>query len=128
LVLQNRPDPAIEAFEHATRLSPLDPLGSRGFTYGLAMAHLAASRYGEAIEWADRSLAAQPDYRPALRVKTICCAHLGRVDEAHSWLSRLLELDPGLTIASYKAALKHFPAELQVRHIEGLRKAGLPEE
>jgi len=127
LVLQNRPDPAIEAFEHAMRLSPLDPLGSRGFTYGLAMAHLAASRYGEAIEWADRSLAAQPDYRPALRVKTICCAYLGRVDEAHSWLSRLLELDPGLTIASYKITLKHFPAELQVRHVEGLRKAGLPE-
>jgi TolB-like protein len=127
LVLQNQPDPAIEAFEHAMRLSPLDPLGSRGFTYGLAMAHLAAGRYGEAIEWADRSLAAQPDYRPALRVKTICCAYLGRIDEAHGWLSRLLELDPGLTIASYKATSKHLPAELQVRHVEGLRKAGLPE-
>jgi TolB-like protein len=64
LVLQNRPDPAIEAFEHAIRLSPLDPLGSRGFTYGLALAHLAAGRYGEAIEWADRSLAAQPVIAP----------------------------------------------------------------
>ena len=108
------------------RLSPLDPLGSRGFTYGLALAHLTAGRYGEAIEWADRSLAAQPDYRPALRVKTICCAYLGRIDEAHGWLSRLLELDPGLTIASYKAA-KLLPPDLQVRYLEGLRKAGLPE-
>ena len=126
LVLQNRPEPAIEAFEHAMRLSPLDPLGSRGFTYGLALAHLTAGRYGEAIEWADRSLAAQPDYRPALRVKTICCAYLGRIDEAHGWLSRLLELDPGLTIASYKAA-KLLPPDLQVRYLEGLRKAGLPE-
>jgi TolB-like protein/class 3 adenylate cyclase len=127
LVLQNRPDPAIEAFEHAMRLSPLDPLGGRGFTCGLAMAHLAAGRYGEAIEWADRSLAAQPDYRPALRVKTICCAYLGRIDEAHNWLSRMLELEPALNIAIYKAAAKHLPPELLARYVDGLRKAGLPE-
>ena len=38
-VNQNRPDRAIEAFDRATRLSPLDPLG-RGFTLGLALADL----------------------------------------------------------------------------------------
>src|SRR5436189_537672 len=62
-------DAAMEAFQRAMRLSPLDPL-TRGFTAGLAVAHLVARRYQEAVKWADRSLAAQPDYRPALRVKT----------------------------------------------------------
>jgi adenylate cyclase len=88
------------------------------------MAHLAAGRYGEAIEWADRSLAAQPYYRPALRVKAICCAYLGRIEEARDWVSRVLELEPGLTIARFKT----FAPKFLTRHVEALRKAGLPEE
>lgn len=69
-------------------------------------------------------MAAQPDYRPALRVKTICYAYLGRIDEARGWLSRVRELEPGLTIARFKA----FAPEALARHAEALRKAGLPEE
>jgi hypothetical protein len=41
---QNRPSPAIEAFERAMRLSPLDPQ-IHLFTCGLAFAHIAAGRY-----------------------------------------------------------------------------------
>src|SRR5712691_5517393 len=49
---QNQPRPAIEALTHAVRLSPLDPLGYF-FSGGLALAHLAAGQYQEALEWAD---------------------------------------------------------------------------
>ena len=126
--LQNRPDRAVEAFEHAMSLSPLDPLGGRAFTFGLAAAHLAAGRYKQAIEWADRSLAAQPDYRPAMRLKVICCAYLGRINEAHDWLGRLLEIEPGFTIAGLKATMPQMSPERFARYAEGLRKAGLPEE
>jgi adenylate cyclase len=52
---QNRPGPAIEGFERAMRLSPLDPLGYL-FTCGLAFGHTIARRYEEAMEWVDRSL------------------------------------------------------------------------
>ena len=55
---QNRPDAAIEALEHAIRLSPLDPWGARAFSLLLATAHLAAGRYEQAIELAERALAA----------------------------------------------------------------------
>jgi tetratricopeptide (TPR) repeat protein len=127
-LLQNRPEPAIEAFKRAIRLSPFDPWGSRTFTFGLAAAHLASGRYEEAIEWADRSLAAQSDYRPALTIKVVSSAELGRIEEARDWLSRMLELEPDLTIASYKAAVKQLPPELLAEYAEGLRKAGLPEE
>jgi len=44
-LLQNQPDLAIDAFKHAMRLSPVDPLGARAFTFGLAAAHLEAGRY-----------------------------------------------------------------------------------
>ncbi len=124
---QNWPDRAIQAFEHAIRLSPLDPLG-RGFTLGLAAAHLAAGRYGEATKWADRTLAAQPHYRLAMRIKVVCCVYLSRIEEARDWLQRLLELQPGLTIARFKISAANFPPELLALYVEALRKAGLPEE
>jgi tetratricopeptide (TPR) repeat protein len=127
-LIQNRPDAAIEAVERAIRLSPLDPWGARGFTYLLAAAHLAAGRYEKAIDWADRSLAAQPGYRPGLLVKVVSSAQLGRVDEARDWLGQMLELEPGLTIARWKASAPPFPPERLARYVDGLRKAGLPEE
>jgi tetratricopeptide (TPR) repeat protein len=126
-LIRNRPDHAIEALERAIRLSPLDPWG-RAFTSPLAIAHFAAGRYEKAIEWADRSLAAQPDYRWALRTKVACCAYLGRIEEARDWLGRMLEIEPGLTLARLRASLPQVSPDLLVRYLEGLRKAGLPEK
>jgi len=122
-IAQNRSDRAIEALERAMQLSPRDPWGGRAFTLGLAFAHLNAGRYEQAVEWADRSLAAQPDYRPAMRIKVISYAYLDRIDEARDWLGRLLELDPALTISRLKASTPYYPPG----YLEGLRKAGLPE-
>jgi tetratricopeptide (TPR) repeat protein len=90
------------------------------------MAHFAMGRYEAAIEWADQSLAAQPDYRPALRIKAAALAYLGLVEAAQVWLGRTLELDPGLTIAQLKTLAP--ASQFQAHYIEGLRKAGLAEE
>jgi adenylate cyclase len=126
--LQSQPDRAIPALEHGMRLSPLDPLGSRAFAMLTAAAHFHAGRYEPAIEWADRALAAQPDYRPALRFKASSLAHLGYIEQAHDCLHRVLEVEPDLTIARVKASAPPFPPELLSRYVEGLRKAGLPEK
>ena len=127
-LFRGRTEPAIEAYERAIRLSPVDPLGGRAFAAGLAVAHLVTCRYEEAINWADRSLAAQPGYRSALRVKAACCAHLDRLAEARDCLGRLLELEPGLTISRIKASYPYLSSEILDRYMEGLRRAGLPEE
>ena len=73
--LQNRPGPAIEAYEHAIRLSPLDPLGYL-FTCGLAFGHTIAGECEEALLWADRSLREMPRYRAAIKLEgdTLCPA------------------------------------------------------
>jgi tetratricopeptide (TPR) repeat protein len=127
LVRQCRPDPAIDAFYRAMRLSPLDPLGFL-FTAGIAIAHLIAGRYEEAIEWADRSLREFPRYAPSTRYMVIALAHLGRIEEAREWLARELELHPGLTIAGVKATYEAaFPPEKVNLFAEGYRKVGLPE-
>jgi adenylate cyclase len=121
-------DPAVDAFQRAMRLSPLDPLGYT-FAGGLALAHLAAGRYEEAADWAGRSLRDQPRYAIAIRMKVVSFAHLGQLDAARHWLKRLLEIQPGLTIAGWKTiyGATFLAPELLDVYVEGLRKAGLPE-
>jgi adenylate cyclase len=127
LVLRNRPEPAIEAFKQAMRLSPLDPL-TYYFVGGIAFAYLYMGRFEEAIEWADRSLNREPNFTPVLRVKLVACAQLGRVEEARQCRRRVDELRPGLTIAQ----VKNFPgmsvsAEIMEFFVDGFRKTGVPE-
>ena len=125
--LRNQPEAAIEAVERARRLSPFDPYAF--FYVGIiAVAHLAARRFEQAIEWADRGLYEQPRMVPAMRVKVAAYAHLGHLDEARAELNRLLAIDPQLTIAGYRAFAQFMAPEVLELWVTGLRLAGLPEE
>jgi adenylate cyclase len=126
---RNRPDHAIEAFHRAVRLSPYDLLGF-AFTGGLALAYLCTGRYEVAKEWADRAVREQPRSSLVVRSKVAACAYLGYLDEAREWLKRMLELEPGVTIARWKAShpAQSISAEIVEMLAEDLRKAGLPEE
>jgi len=124
--LRNQPEAAIEAFDRALRLSPFDPFGYFNVV-GLALAHLAARRFEEAIEWADRGLHDQPRLTTALRVKIVAYAHLGRLDEARAELGRLLAIDPKLTIAAIRVLFVSAAPEFLELYVTGLRLAGLPE-
>jgi tetratricopeptide (TPR) repeat protein len=98
---------------------------------GIALAHMAAGRYEEAIGWADRTLQAQPRYIVPMRIKLVCLGHLGRTEEAREWLNNVLVVQPGLTVAAWKASYATtavYSPEFLARVVDGLRKAGLPEE
>jgi adenylate cyclase len=129
LCFLNQPAPAIEAVQRAMRLSPFDPL-AYFFASILALAHMSAGGYAEAIEWADRAYSAQPRYVIAIRIKLACLGHLGRTEEARDLLGRVLAVQPGLTIARWKASynVTLFAPEFLVRYTDGLRMAGLSEE
>jgi tetratricopeptide (TPR) repeat protein len=108
-------------------LSPFDP-----YTFfcavNIAVAHLAARRFEQALEWADRALHDQPRTVSAMRVKIAANAHLGRLDDARAELSRMLAIDPKLTTAGFRA-YAHFAApEVLELLVTGLRLAGLPEQ
>jgi TolB-like protein/DNA-binding winged helix-turn-helix (wHTH) protein len=124
----NQPEPAIDSTYRAIRLSPLDPL-AYFFRQCIALAHLSAGRYEEGVVWIDKSLAEQPRFLPAVRLKVALCGYLRQTDEGSRWLARLLELFPGVTVARLNSFFAIFMSpELRVRYLEGLRKAGLPEE
>jgi TolB-like protein/DNA-binding winged helix-turn-helix (wHTH) protein len=116
---------AIEAFERALRLSPLDPMGgySKG---GLALANLALENYEAASDWATQSLSELPRNVSAMRTNAAACAHLCRLDEARYWLEKLLELQPAMTIRAWRTSSGYSPGFLSMLE-EGLRIAGLPE-
>jgi adenylate cyclase len=124
--LRNQPEAAIDAIERARRLSPFDP---RTFLSALniAIAHLAARRFEQAIEWADRALHDQPRSVTPMRVKVAANAHLGHLDAARGELSRLLAIDPNLTIAGFRAFSHYVAPEVLELWVTGLRLAGLPE-
>ena len=118
---------AIEAFERAIRLSPFDSL-RRAFITGTGIAHFRMARYEEALTWAERTLSEEPGYRGALLSKTVALVQLNRMEEAADTLRRMVDSQPGLTIARYKALWANsVPPEVLALNIEALRKAGLPE-
>jgi TolB-like protein len=124
---RNQPEAAIEAIERARRLSPFDPYTSF-YAFNIAAAHLAARRFEQAIEWADRALHDQPRLVAAMRVKVAANAHLGHLDEARAELSRMFAIDPKLTIAGFCEHAHFLGPELLELVVTGLRLAGLPEE
>ena len=93
----------------------------------IAVAHLAARRFEQAIEWADRALHDQPRLVTAMRVKVAALAHLGQLDEARAELSRMLAIDPKLTIARFREYFHFAAPEVLELYVTGLRLAGLPE-
>ena len=118
---------AIEHFERAMRLSPLDPLTYFAST-GMGFAHTFAGRYDEAISWATKALHEQPNWATALRVAAIANALSDRMVEARAAIACLREVDPALTLGNVdRVAPPLRRAEDRIRFTESLRKAGLPE-
>jgi tetratricopeptide (TPR) repeat protein len=124
--MRNEPEAAIEAINRARRLSPFDPYAF-GYAFTIAFAHLAGRRFEQAIEWADRALHDQPCLINMMRVKVVAFAHLGHLDEAHGELSRVLAIDPKLTIAGFREYAHVLAPEVLELYVTGLRLAGLPE-
>ncbi|WP_426526375.1 adenylate/guanylate cyclase domain-containing protein [Bradyrhizobium sp. McL0615] len=118
-----RPEEAIQSFERAIRMNPVDPLLHRSFT-GIGYAFTELRCFDEAVAAVKKALRQNPFFAPAHRCLASAFAHLGRDEEAREAAARLLEHDPKFTISSWIARGGQSNAKLL---IEGLRKAGLPE-
>jgi hypothetical protein len=122
-----KPDQAIDDGLRAMRLDPL-ALGLR-LSYvqaSIAYGHFFAGRYGEASSWAERSI--QNQINPvALRVLAASTALAGRLEEARSAASRLMQLDPALRVSHIKNLIPIRRPDDLARLEEGLRLAGLPQ-
>jgi TolB-like protein/class 3 adenylate cyclase len=123
----SEPEPAIERFARAMRLSPLDPRVTAARA-GTAHAHFFLGRYDEAASWAAMALQDNPDYQPGLRIAAASNAMAGRPEQAHQAVARLRQVNPALRVSTLKDVVGPYRrAEDLSRFEEGLRQAGLPE-
>ena len=117
---------AIPHLEFAIRLSPSDP-GIAMFYARLAAAHLYVGQNETAVEWGRRAVQKNASWTGRVPY-TSALGHLGREDEARAACSDLRRNEPDITVefVQQRVLMPHQP---YMDHLlEGLRKAGLPDE
>jgi adenylate cyclase len=117
-------EPAIEAFQHAIRLSPLDPFSFNSLI-GMGFANFVLGRYDEAIEWTLRGMREKAGMTWAHRDLAAYYGLSGRIGEAKASVAILLETREGLTITRVGEALRFIEASVLARYLSGLKLAGL---
>ena len=118
---------AVKEIEKAIRLSPRDPF-SAIFHVAYAINEFVAGRYLSSADWARRAVRTYPGYPAAHRFLAASCGMAGLADEARKAFNAARQLQPGLTAEWVEASSLFVRAEDRARFIEGLRKAGMPEE
>ena len=108
------------AYLRALAISPA-ALDNFELLLGVALSHLVSGEYEESLDWALRSLAANPDWLAAYWMLAAAYGHLNRLEEAHDTIARLLAKAPALRLNHIRDGYEHDVV------LEGLRKAGMPE-
>jgi hypothetical protein len=96
---------------------------------GVAKLHLGKEE--EAVAWLRRSVEANRNFSSSRFALAAALARLGRLPEARSEAQAGLAIHPEFTISRFRAGMwSSVPAVAggRERIIDGLRKAGLPEE
>ncbi len=116
----------------ALRLSPRDTMAYVWMTHvGVAKNRLGS--YEQAVAWCRRAIEANRNYPHPHFVLGGALAQLGRLDEARSAVKSGLALNPAFSVSRARAAytaMSDDPTHLAQleRLLEGLRKAGVPEQ
>jgi TolB-like protein/class 3 adenylate cyclase len=118
-------DEAVEQFQFALRLSPLDPRTFLAYA-GLSFAHFQAGRYEEALEWASSGVRRWPHFVQLQRILMANLAMLGRLEEAKQSREQVLRLAPTVTIAEMKRKSLFRPDDTE-KLAAAWRRAGMPE-
>jgi adenylate cyclase len=121
----DQPDKAIENFERALRLSPIDPMNFNNCV-GIGSAHEISERYDEAAALFRRALVERPNAVWIYRTLAAALSGAGRIEEAKQALIEVLRYYPDLTISKVRQAMVFSDAALD-RMAENFRRLGLPD-
>jgi len=121
-----RPLVAIEHFQRAMRLSPLDP--EKGIALsGIGMSYLMLERNEEALSWGEEALREMPGYGSSYRVVIGALVGLGRVDEAKVAAQRMMAVFPTYTVSLQREINPWRDQAFAARYLEALSLAGVPD-
>jgi adenylate cyclase len=120
----NKPEDLAVLVKKAMRLCPIYPAWYAG---DLAWAYLLMDRHGDAIDTAQKAVRIDPDYVYTYMVLAIALAELGREKEAREAAENIRRIEPDYTLRTFAETQPFQDVEVLDRHVDGLRKAGLPE-
>jgi TolB-like protein/DNA-binding SARP family transcriptional activator len=116
---------AIDEINKAMALSPYDPL-MYAYSNIAGMAYLVDEQHERAIECALRSLRENRTYTSAYRLLVMALVLARREDEARTSARRLLELEPGLTVAGFRRRYPGSAGPQVDLFCDALARAGIP--
>jgi len=116
---------AIDNFERALRLSPIDPMNFNNYV-GIGSAHEIAQEYDQAVAFYRRALQERPNARWIYRNLSSSLWGAGRIEEAKQAYAEVMRNYPELTVTKFKQAMVFSPAVLD-RMADNLLRLGLPE-
>jgi adenylate cyclase len=126
LAYAGEPARAIEVLEANIRLYPLQP-NVFGFTGMMAFANFILKRYGQAVRLLRECASRLPNLQWPRLWLAAAYAQSGQLEEARKEAAEVLRINPGFTIGSWKRLAVYKDPKDAEHHIDGLRKAGLPE-
>jgi adenylate cyclase len=115
-VYTNNGERALERFEKALRLSPLDPINFNNHV-GMGAALLSLGRYEESVAEFQRALRERPFANWIRRPLMTALSGAGRISEAREVWRELVARQPDFTIAKYLEAMP-FPQKLHDLYAE----------
>jgi adenylate cyclase len=121
----DQPRKAIENFERALRLSPVDPMNFNNYA-GIGSAHEVAREYEKAAAFYRRALEEQPNANWIYRNLASSLSGAGRKDDARQTFAEMMRHYPDLTAAKFRRAMVFSDATLDVM-VENLKRLGLPD-
>jgi adenylate cyclase len=117
---------AVDQANRALRLSPFDPLIQLPYV-GLAYAHFAAGRFEETVAAASLATQSNPRFTVPQILHAAALGCLDRREDAKIAVQRLLELQPGITVATAILSARYTDPKKIAALANALRRAGLPE-
>ena len=117
---------SLECGHRAIDLRPGDP-GSHWALTAISHAHMARGEFEDALRWADKSLAVNPDFDCTYWMLVAGNAKLERAVEAKRWLAEFRAIRPDVTVFSIRESQpKRYPNRM-ANILDGLALAGLPQ-
>jgi adenylate cyclase len=123
-VYLGNPEEGLVAFQRSDRLSPLDPFAFN-VHLGMGLAHFAAGRPLQALQFARQALSERPGLTWPHRDIAVYKAHQGDIAGAQEALAQFLEKRPGMSLAGAGDSLRFMEPALLTRYLRGLSLAGL---
>jgi adenylate cyclase len=121
----DQPVKAIENFERAIRLSPIDPMNFNNYA-GIGSAHELVGEYDQAVTLYRRALQERPHASWIYRNLASALAGAGKTEEAKQAFAEMMRHYPDLTVAKFKQAMVFSQPTIE-RMAQHLRSLGLPE-